>query len=254
MNMKPLAAVTAASALVLAALACAAPDIGAADATGVAAQMTVIAGLTQVNIQFTPDDSESTLSAAFIETVNAAKAQATATMQQATVNAAVVGTLGAGTPQPPPATITLAPTEPAAQPTAVPPTAVPATAVPPPAAPATGSVSGKLCYPASVLPALTIYAKDVATSAIFQQENAENQSSYTLANLPVGTYYLFAWTHPGTSNPTAIGIGYTQFVLCGMQQSCSDHSMLAVPVVANATTPNIDICDGYDASAIPPKP
>jgi hypothetical protein len=230
MNPPRVVVITAFGALALAALACTSPNVGAVEATSNAAQATIVAGLTAVDIQITPNDQEVTQGASIIQ-------QATIAKEQTAIAAGVAGTLTAAAPVPVPATITLAPT-----------------AEPPTIDPATGAVSGKLCYPASVLPALTIYATDVATHTWFQQENPENQTQYTFGGLPAGNYYLFAYTHPGTNNPTSIGIGYTEFVLCGLQASCPDHTMIVVAVTAGATTPNIDICDGYDAPAIPPHP
>jgi hypothetical protein len=250
MNKKIWPALIALGVLILAALACATPDVVSGPATAQSVQQTVIAELTQANFQLTPDDSKATQYAAFLQgTVSGAQSA-----QQQTISAAVAQTVAAGsTSAPPPATITLAPaaTEP---PAVLPNPSVQPTAAAPTNSATTGSVSGKLCYPASVLPALTIYAKNLGDGAVFKQENPENQSQYTLPGLPEGNYYLFAYTHPGTNNPTSIGIGYTQFVLCGLLASCTDHAMIAVPVNAGETTTDVDICDGYDAGAIPPQP
>lgn len=241
----------AAAALIGAALACT-PDVSSGPATAQSAQLTVIAGLTQANIQFTPDDSQVTQGAAFLQTAVAAQVGLTQTAIQPTVAAAVAQTAAAGsTPVPPPATITLAPTPGGAEPTAQSTEAQPA----PTSGDATvGTVTGKVCYPASGIPPLTIYARSLGDGHVYQQENPENQSQYIMTGLPDGDYYFFAYTHTGPSNPSSVGIGYTQFVLCGLLASCTDHAMIAVAVNAGQTTTGVDICDSYDASAIPPQP
>ena len=111
----------AACALILGVLACVTPDTTSGPETAQAVQLTVIAGLTQANIQITPDDSKATQYAGFLQTSIANQVLLTQGAQGGAIGTAVAQTIQAGvaTPQPPPATITVGPAQPtSAQPTA----------------------------------------------------------------------------------------------------------------------------------------
>ena len=252
------AAVAAASALMLGALACATPDVTSGPETAQAAQLTVIAGLTQANFQLTPDDSQATQYAGFLQTSIAQQVLLTKGAQGGAIGTAVAQTIAAGSaPTQPPPTITLSAATPgAAQLTAAPaqPTPAPAqpTAAPATLNPSAGAVSGKVCYAATIIPALTVYARDLGSGAIFKQDEPLDTHQYTLGNLPGGQYYLFAYTQAGPGHPSA-GLAYTQFVECGLLAACTDHSMIAVEVDAGQTTPGIDLCDGQ-AAGLPAQP
>lgn len=114
----------------------------------------------------------------------------------------------------------------------------------------TGMITGHLSYPSEWIPPLRVVAFDVNTiTATGSVDTQENDSSYTLA-LPVGTYYVVAYTMDG-----ALAGGYSQAVLCGLTVACTDHSLIAVQVLANLSVPDIDPGDWYaPPGAFPPMP
>ena len=78
-----------------------------------------------------------------------------------------------------------------------------------------------------------------------------NQGSY-LMWVPAGAYQVFAYLQNGQ---TTLSGAYTQFVVCGSSQSCTDHALLPVVVTAGAVTDEINLTDWYaPEGTVPPKP
>ncbi len=117
--------------------------------------------------------------------------------------------------------------------------------------PATGSISGKLSYPSEGIPPLLVVAFNIQSGQSYSVSTVQNQATYQIDNLPAGSYHVFAYTLPDGG---LIG-AYDQFYLCGLQQGCSDFSLVDVQVAAGAVTQNVDPGDWYgDATQYPPFP
>ena len=114
------------------------------------------------------------------------------------------------------------------------------------AAPCTGLSAGSgvisgdhLEYPASGLPAMTIYAVSASNPHSFcSVKTSLDQRTYSISGIPAGTYHVLAYRQTGVGVPG----GYTKYVLCGNQPPCSDHSLV-----------NITIKDGQQLTGINPN-
>lgn len=127
-------------------------------------------------------------------------------------------------------------------PTALPPTE---TLAPTATVQATGSVSGRLGYPSEMVPPLRVVAFNILTGEYYWQNTVLNQTGYRFEALPVGTYHVLAYL---IDNPTrTFYAGYSNFVTCGYQQSCTDHTLVTVEVKAGMETSNVDPNDWYGA-------
>ncbi|TAK14067.1 MAG: carboxypeptidase regulatory-like domain-containing protein [Anaerolineae bacterium] len=115
-------------------------------------------------------------------------------------------------------------------------------------APALGTVSGRVCYPSSGIPPMTLYLSDPAQAILISLDIAQNQSEYT-TDVPPGSYTAFAWL-PDFS----YGGSYSQAVPCGLSVGCEDHSLIQFNVAAGASTTGIDVCDWYGAPDSVPLP
>lgn len=113
-------------------------------------------------------------------------------------------------------------------------------------APTTGRIEGVLHYPSEGIPALTVYARNAATNETLLVNTAENQQSFTFAEVPPGTYVVFAWLPDGS-----LGGAYTQAVPCGLSVDCTDHALIEVPVAAGQVSSGVDVADWYEQSAVP---
>ncbi len=115
----------------------------------------------------------------------------------------------------------------------------------------TGSISGHLSYPSDFIPPLRVVAFNAANPTIYDfVDTAQNQSEYTIYDLPVGVYHIVSYK---IGSPLAGG--YTQMVPCGLAYGCDDHSLIDVTVTAGAMITGIDPGDWYaDAAAFPPMP
>ncbi len=77
--------------------------------------------------------------------------------------------------------------------------------------------------------------------------------TWSMDGLQPGTYYVFAYTDP-ESGRNLVG-GYTKMVPCGLQASCTDHTLIAVEVKPGQVTTGINVADWYaQVSAFPPRP
>lgn len=136
-------------------------------------------------------------------------------------------------------------------PTAI--TPVPLTPVPI----ATGSITGLLGYPSDFLPAMKVFAVSTVDSSKWYRVDtplSATQATYTLTNVPAGTYRVYAYT--SNSTPTTFAAGsYTEYVRCGMQPPCADHAVIVITVSAGQATTGVDLRDWYaPPGAYPPPP
>jgi hypothetical protein len=114
----------------------------------------------------------------------------------------------------------------------------------------TGGIAGDLGYPSSFIPAQRVVAFQVGTPSYFYVDTAEGQSHYQLDHVPPGTYHVVAYVHPG-----GLPGGYSEMVPCGLQASCTDHTLIDVVVTAGQVTTGVDPKDFYAApGAFPPDP
>jgi hypothetical protein len=83
--------------------------------------------------------------------------------------------------------------------------------------------------------------------------NQGQGTTWSMDGLQPGTYYVFAYTDP-ESGRNLVG-GYTKMVPCGLQASCTDHTLIGVEVKAGQVTIGINVADWYGpASSFPPRP
>ncbi len=129
-----------------------------------------------------------------------------------------------------------------AQPTPLPPSATP---LPPTPLSSGGAISGSLNYPADRLPPMYVVAYRVGTQFYQSTVTAAGQSTYTIANLPPGTYHVIAYTVGGDGFPAGMAGGYTQAVPCGLATECANHSLIDVDVAAGQTRTGINVYDWY---------
>ncbi len=121
--------------------------------------------------------------------------------------------------------------------------------------PQPGAISGdRLMYPSSQIPPLIIYAVRVgAPSQHYSVLTSTNQFSYTISGIAPGTYHVLAYRQadPGGG---LVG-GYSRAVPCGLLASCTDHTLIDVPVSAGATVTGVNPNDWYaPPGAFPPPP
>lgn len=132
-------------------------------------------------------------------------------------------------------------------------TAVAAEVQPPAASDGTGGIFGQLSYPADTLPAMRIVAIQAGSGQVYSVETAAGQNTYQLTGLPEGKYNVLAYTLGGDSFPAGMAGGYTQAVMCGMTEACTDHGLVDVIVFGAETTPDINIFD-WNQPNFPPMP
>jgi len=116
-----------------------------------------------------------------------------------------------------------------------------------------GGVEGRLSYPADSVPAMRIVAFQVATGQYYSVDTAAGQSTYRLEGLPEGKYNVLAYTLGSDSFPAGLAGGYTQAVMCGMSESCTDHGLVDVIVFDGEIPPDVDILDWLQPN-FPPMP
>lgn len=111
-----------------------------------------------------------------------------------------------------------------------------------------GTVSGKVCYPSEMIPAMTAFFQETASGEISEMDIEEDQAGFTI-DLPPGKYIAFAYLKSGAE----LGGSYSEAVPCGLSADCTDHSPLAFEVRAGSTTGGVDLCDWYAPEAVPPN-
>lgn len=139
---------------------------------------------------------------------------------------------------------------------------IPTTSTSTPVATASGAkgiVTGKLCFPASVLPKGKIIAKNTVTNEITSQDYPGSEAGggfvYTL-NLSPGSYYM----KYDANSPSGILSGfYTNYSTCVGNSSSAECSgqrtrpLLSVDVKPGSTVTDVNLCDFYYPSDSPPK-
>ena len=111
-----------------------------------------------------------------------------------------------------------------------------------------GTVNGDICYPSEFIPPMLAFFENVNTGELFDLPIAENQSTYAI-QLPQGSYNAYAWLYD-----FSYGGSYSQSVICGLDVSCTDHSLVDFQVTSNTNTNDVDICDWYGDLNIIPVP
>ncbi len=119
--------------------------------------------------------------------------------------------------------------------------------------PDTGLITGSLTYPAEAMPPERVVAWSTADSSYYYIDTG-GAAVYSL-EVPVGTYYVVAYSIGGGGFPSGLAGGYSQAVPCGNAYGCDDHSLIPVTVTAGATATGIDPTDWYAPDgAFPPMP
>lgn len=108
---------------------------------------------------------------------------------------------------------------------------------------ASGSITGTLGYPAEGLPAMRVAAFNVETKRVYFVDTVLNQNIFRLEDLPPGEYQVVAYSLGGGSFPTGLAGGYTQYIVCGAEANCTDHSLVPVTVLPGEDTFGIHIGD-----------
>jgi hypothetical protein len=120
---------------------------------------------------------------------------------------------------------------------------------PPLPTPHTGIITGRLCYPGSSTPSLSVYFLNTATDEIYDINVAEYQNEYMI-ELDPGIYFVYGW-----APQYMVGGLYSQKVLCGEKPECTDHAPVSVILEAGAIIEEIDLCDwGLPAENLPLPP
>jgi hypothetical protein len=112
-----------------------------------------------------------------------------------------------------------------------------------------GTISGKVCFPGGHLPEMTLFIQEVSTGQMTELPIAENQTSYSI-DLEPGRYIAFAYINSGAT----FGGAYSNLVVCGFEDLCSDHTLVEFDVLSGHALNEIDICDWYSLSSLPPDP
>jgi hypothetical protein len=113
---------------------------------------------------------------------------------------------------------------------------------PDPTKPAVGSISGALGYPSEYIPPQRVIAFDVNSKDYQYVDTLLNQNRYEITDLPTGTYNVVAYVRE--QGPDFSG-GYSNFVICGMNVNCNDHSLIDVWVYPGQETEDVDPVDFY---------
>jgi hypothetical protein len=113
-----------------------------------------------------------------------------------------------------------------------------------------GSIAGSLSYPSSAIPAMQVTAFNANTGFWWYVLTVDNQSSYQIDDLPNGDYYVVAYPVGDLE-----GAAYSAAVPCGLDATCTDHSILSVEVKADEVTEDVNPGDWYAGSgAFPENP
>jgi hypothetical protein len=108
---------------------------------------------------------------------------------------------------------------------------------------ADGEVTGSVCYPSEGIPPMVLHFFEIDSQQTIDQSHAQSDADYNQA-LPPGTYYAYANVDLDDFVGDDGG-GYTEWVACGQDVSCTDHSLRAFDIETGQTTSGIDICDWF---------
>jgi len=116
----------------------------------------------------------------------------------------------------------------------------------PPGVSLVGTIEGLIFYPGSGMPAMTVYARNVETGETFNVSTQQGQFMFRLENLPIGGYYVFAWTQD------ELGVSIGGAYACLLSRTCADHSLVTVLVRYNEVTHDgVKINDWFDQASMP---
>jgi hypothetical protein len=102
---------------------------------------------------------------------------------------------------------------------------------------------------------MRIVAFQVGGGSYYYADTAIGQGSYTIGNLPPGTYHVVAYVRPGGGFNSGPAGGYSQMVPCGLKYGCDDHSLIDVLVTGGAASAGVDPTDFYaDPGTFPANP
>jgi hypothetical protein len=110
------------------------------------------------------------------------------------------------------------------------------------------TLSGRLGYPGTPLPAMMVVARDVAAGKAYTQNTARGQSSYRL-EVPAGTYIVFA-VPDGVPDPKVRG-AYTLYSVCARDTArlraggCSTGPLVSVRIREGDVLTGVDIDDWH---------
>jgi len=107
---------------------------------------------------------------------------------------------------------------------------------------ATGTIEGKLAFPAEGIPAdMEVCAQNLTS----QQETCTKEKTPAGYSLKVqtGAYHVFARVKSFNPNYKAY---YSEFVTCGLNNTCLSHAPIEVKVEAGKTTSSINPHDWYN--------
>ena len=120
-----------------------------------------------------------------------------------------------------------------------------------------GGITGHLSYPAEGRPDIMVVAFSTQyypNGNFYYTFTTPSQDTYELV-LPQGEYYIVAYALDPFGNPMGVVGGYTQAVPCGLSVSCTDHSLIPVPVAAGGALSDINPADWYaPEGSFPPYP
>jgi len=111
-----------------------------------------------------------------------------------------------------------------------------------------GIVEGSLFFPGTSIPKdIKVCAENIENKRQFCTEQQIEDSKYKNGvgyklELPEGKYRVFS-TIPAWTGYQAF---YSDFVLCGMENTCQSHSPIEVTVIAGKTTDGVDPNDWYN--------
>ena len=111
-----------------------------------------------------------------------------------------------------------------------------------------GFVEGSLFFPGTYIPKdIKVCAESIETKKQFCAEKQIEDSKYKNGvgykiELPVGKYHVFS-TIPAWTGYQAF---YSDFVLCGMKDTCQSHNSIEVTVTEGQTTDGVDPNDWYN--------
>ncbi len=106
-----------------------------------------------------------------------------------------------------------------------------------------GKISGHGSYPSEGIPDdVNVFAYNIHTKETIKCNSFDRESGEYEINVPNGEYYVFM----GNSNINDRTNGfYSQMVLCGLQASCEDHSLIKVVIENGKRVEKIDPGDWY---------
>ncbi len=115
----------------------------------------------------------------------------------------------------------------------------------PTASAATGSISGDLNYPAASIPAMYVVAYHYGDEVYKYVITMPGQKTYEINDLIPGSYWVIAYTVGGDGFPAGLPGGYTKAVPCGLSASCTDHTLISIPINPGSKVTGIDPFDWY---------